>query len=73
MPINLDDLNKLLATVLTLIALGGKWAVYGKELYDHIKSQSGMTDEELRARRDVTLDANEKKLLENLAAAGEQL
>jgi hypothetical protein len=70
MPISLDDLNKMLATVLTLISLGGKWAVYGKELYDYIKSQTGMTDQELRERRDSTLDANETRLLQNLADAG---
>lgn len=69
MAINITDLNKLLDTILTLIALGGRWAVYGKELYDHIKEQTGMTDEELRARRDATLDANEIKLLKNLADA----
>lgn len=70
MAIDIANINKLLETIITLVSLGGRWAIYGKELYDHVKEQTGMTDEELRERRDLNLDANEAKLLKNLTDAG---
>lgn len=67
MALNLDALNKALSAALTLISLGGQFAVYGMEVYNHIKAQAGMTDAQIREHRDLQLDENEKKLLANLA------
>lgn len=70
MPINFTEISKALAAALALFTLGGQFAVYGLEIYNYIKAQSGMTDDEIRAHRDLTLDENERKLLANLAAGG---
>lgn len=71
--LDLEKLNKALASALSLISLGGEFAVLGLQVYEHIKAQGGMTDEQIRTHRDLTLDANERKLLENLRAAGEDV
>lgn len=70
MALDIDKLTKALSAILTLTALGGQFAVYAAEIYAHIKEQSGLTDDELRAHREATFDATENEILDRLHTAG---